>query len=257
VTAPGTPTPGTPALCVADDATFWPWLSSPTIGAWPNRETTVVIAPLAGMADWGLGHPLDAEETVLTHVIRDACRLVAPDRRPLVLPPLRFAFGADPSCAFPVDQPTAHALIAEVAASVAAAGFRKIAIVNASPWSEELCSAAARDLRVARGLHMFLVHLSAIDLDFHPVRSRSRRRLQTLLTALYGADPEPSAPQAPGLAPRTWGDESVTPLPGPAAGLNEARIEGAAILAMSADRLAKLIADIHDHPPLSARIAPV
>jgi hypothetical protein len=26
---------------------------------------------------------------------------------------------------------------------------------------------------------------------------------------------------------------------------------------MSADRLAKLIADIHDHPPLGARIAPV
>ena len=57
---------------MADDATFWPWLSSPAIGAWPNREATVVVMPLAGMADWGLGHPLDAEETVLMHVLRDA-----------------------------------------------------------------------------------------------------------------------------------------------------------------------------------------
>ena len=52
-------------------------------------------------------------------------------------------------------------MIAEVAASVAAAGFRRIAIVNASPWCEELCGAAARDLRVSRGLQMFQVHLSA------------------------------------------------------------------------------------------------
>jgi hypothetical protein len=240
---------------VADEATFWPWHSSPRIGAWPNREGTVVILPLAGMADWGLGHPLDAEETVLMHVLRDACRLAPPDRRPLVVPPLRFVFGADAACAFPVDQPTAHALIAEVAVSVAAAGFRKIAILNSSPWSEELCSAAARDLRVSRGLHMFHIHLSALDLDFHPTRSRSRRRLQTLLTALYGSEPEPPGPGDPGTRTAAWGDESVVPLSGPHVLLGEARDEGAAILAAAAGRLAKLISDIHDRPALGANLA--
>jgi creatinine amidohydrolase/Fe(II)-dependent formamide hydrolase-like protein len=197
VSAPGLIPTRTPPLCVADDATFWPWLSSPQIESWPNPGSTVVIVPLAGLADWGLGHPLDAEETVLMAVLRDACGLIANDRKPLVVPPLRFAFGADPSCAFPVDPPTTHALIAEVAASIAAARFQKIAIVNSSPWNEELCGAAARDLRVSRGLHMFLVHLSAIELDFHPVRSRSRRRLQTLLTSLYGSEPEPPESGAP------------------------------------------------------------
>jgi creatinine amidohydrolase len=241
---------------VADDATFWPWLTSPRIGAWPDREATVVVIPLAGMADWGLGHPLDAEETVLTHVIRDACRMAAADRKPLVLPPLRFAFGADPSCAFAVDQPTAHSLIAEVAASVAAAGFRRLAIVNASPWNEELGSAAARDLRVSRGLHMFQVHLSAIGLDFHPVRSRSRRRLQTLLTALHGAEPEAAGPGPAEPPERPWGDESVNALPGPAVPLAQARIEGASILSEAAGRLAKLLSDIHDRPPLGATLTP-
>ena len=252
MTEPATRYPGTPALCVADAGTFWPWFSSPAIGAWPNREATVVVVPLAGMADWGLGHPLDAEETVLTHVIRDACRLARADRKPLVLPPLRFAFGADPSCAFAVDPPAAHALIAEVASSVAAAGFRKVAIVNSSPWSEELCGAATRDLRLSRGLHMFLVHLGAIGLDFHPVRSRSRRRLQTLLTALYGAEPEPAGPREADAPGNPWGDESVTPLSGPASPLAEARREGAAILAESAGRLAKLLSDIHERAPLGA-----
>jgi hypothetical protein len=238
---------------VADGATFWAWHSSPKLGSWPNPARTVVIIPLAGMADWGLGHPLDAEETVLLHVLQGACRLVAADRKPLVLPPLRFVFGADPSCAFPLDQPTAHALIAEAAASVGASGFGRIAIVNSSPWSEELCNAAARDLRVSRGLHMFHLHLSALELDFHPVRSRSRKRLQTLLTSLYGHEPE--APTASHGEPK-WGDESVGPLGGAHAKLADARVEGAAILAAAAGRMAKLISDIRDAAPLTAKLAP-
>ena len=174
------------------------------------------------------------------------------------MPPLRFAFGADPSLRVRRRPAAAHALIAEVAASVAAAGFRRIAIVNSSPWSEELCSAAARDLRVSRGLHMFHVHLSALDLDFHPVRSRSRRRLQTLLTALCGSEPEARrAAGRPGPAPATWGDESVAAARRDAPARSaEARTEGAAILAAAAGRLAKLISDIHDRPPLSARLTP-
>jgi creatinine amidohydrolase len=255
VTAPGSSTQDTPTLCVADGETFWAWHSSPRIGAWPNAAATVVVVPLAGMADWGLGHPLDAEETVLMHVLRDACRLAPREKRPLVVPPLRFAFGADPSCAFSVDQPTAHGLIAEVAASIAAAGFRKIAIVNASPWNEELCSAAARDLRVSRGLNMFQVHLSAIGLDFHPVRSRSRRNVQTLLTALYGREPEAAEPAEPDRAPG-WGEEPVLALAGPALNLKGARAEGAAILAVAAGRLSGLLSDIHDRAPLTVRITP-
>jgi hypothetical protein len=254
---PHDPTPVAPALCVADDATFWPWHSSPAIGAWPDAAGTAVILPLAGMADWGLGHPLDSEETVLMNILREACRLVARDRKPLVVPPLRFAFGADPSCAFAVDQPTAHAMIAEVAASVAAAGFRKIVLLNSSPWSEELCSAAARDLRVSRGLHMFQVHLSAIGLDFHPVRSASRRRIQTLLTALEGREPEQGETGPPEAPAALWGDESVVPLSGRPVPLEAARAEGAAILSGAAGRLAKLISDIHGRPPLAAKIAPI
>jgi creatinine amidohydrolase len=255
VNTPAPSEPGTPPLCVADGETFWPWQSSPRIAAWPEPAGTVVILPLAGTADWGLGHPLDAEETVLMHVLKDACRLVPKDRKPLVVPPLRFAFGADPACAFAVDQPTAHALIAEVAASVAAAGFRKIVIVNSSPWNEELCGAAARDLRVSRGLHMFQVHLSAIGLDFHPVRSKSRRSVQTLLTALYEREPEEAETAEPGQG-AAWGEEPVSPLPGPALGLEKARLEGAALLAAAAARLASLLSDIHERAPLTARITP-
>jgi creatinine amidohydrolase len=245
--------PDSPPLCVTDDATFWPWLSWAKFEVWPDRENTVVVIPLCGMADWGLGHPLDAEEMILTHVLRDACRLAPTGRGPLVLPPLRFAFGADRTCAFAVEQPTIHALIAEVAASVAAAGFRRIVVVNSSPWNEEICGAATRDLRVGWNLHMFQLHLSAIDLDFHPVRSRSRRKLQTLLTSLYGAEPEKSTESGAARAAPAWGEETVTPLAGPAASLAEAHAEGPATLAAAAARVAKLLSDIRDRKPLKYR----
>jgi hypothetical protein len=101
---------------------------------------------------------------------------------------------------------------------------------------------------------MFHIHLSALELDFHPVRSRSRRRIQTLLTALYGREPE--APDGAPSAPAAWGDESVTALPGTPATLGEARGEGAAILGAAAGRLAKLLSDIYDREPLSATLAP-
>ena len=189
------------------------------------------------------------------NVLRGACASQEPDRRPLVLPPLRFVAGPDPACAFAVDPPTAHAMIAEVAASVAAAGFRRIVLLNSSPWNEELCSAAARDLRVSRDLQMFQIHLSALGLDFHPVRSRSRRELQTILTCLLGTEPETGplhgTPQA-----RAWGDESVTPLQGPAAGLEEARADGAERLGAACGRLAKLLSDVRDYPALTVSLAP-
>lgn len=244
-----------PALCEVDPACFWPWLTSPTIAGWSRPEETVVVIPMAGTADWGLGHPLDAEETVLMHVLKVACESLQAAEKPLVVPPLRFVVGADPGCAFAVDPQATHALVAEVVSSVAAAGFRKIVLLNASPWNEEICGAAARDLRVSKGLHMFQIHLSALGLDFHPVRSKTRRDVQTLLTALCGAVPEETTPEAP--APRAWGDETVRALPGPSLPLEAAAAEGGRIAASVGAQLAGLLSDIRRRAPLTAKITPV
>jgi creatinine amidohydrolase len=235
-------------LCVADDATFWAWHRWPEFSRWPDPAGTVVILPLAGTADWGLGHALDAEETVLLHVLRAASRQRPPSLPLLVTPPLRFVLGPDPGCAFAVEPPVAHALIAEVAACIAAVGFRKLVLYNASPWNEELIAAAARDNRIALGLQIFRISLSGLGLDLHPVRSKDRRKFQTLVTALTGCEPEATVPGAPSTA--RWGDEAVHPLPGPAVPLAAATAEGAATLAASAQHLVKLLGEIHARPPL-------
>jgi hypothetical protein len=251
---PGDPTE-TPALCVCDDDSFWPWHRWTEFRDWPGKADTVVVLPVAGTADWGLGHPLDSEETVLLALVRDACRRAPAERRHLVLPPVRFVLGPDPSCAFAVDAPTAHSAVAEVVASVAAAGFSRIAIVNASPWNEELLAAAARDLRIARGLHLFLVHLSALGLDFHPVRSRSRRTLQTVLTSLYGREPGPVAGE--GETPASWGTEPVTRLAGTPLALAEARAEAGAVLGGAGAHLARLLSEIRERPPVAVHVRPI
>ena len=176
----------TPALCNTDDTTFWAWRRWPEFARWENPGGTLVVVPLAGFCDWGLGRPLDAEESVLLGVLRAASESRAPGHSLLITPPLRFVVGPDPRCAFSVDVPTAHAFIAEVVASVAAAGFRRVVLFNASPWNEELVIAASRDLRIALGIAVFTIQLSALGLDFQPTRMPDRTRLRAALD--HGGD---------------------------------------------------------------------
>jgi len=237
-------------LCVANDRSFWPWLTWADFALERDRAAdTTIIIPLAGFADWGLGHAYDSEEQVLTSVLRDALDQSPVLPRMLMLPPLRFVTGYDAGCVCAVDPALAHTFIDEIVASVAVAGFTRIVLCNASPWNEELIDAAARDIRIARGLQMFCVNLSALQLDFHPTRSKSRHRLQTLLTYITGRVPEilDTTVEIPDAKLR---DETVRPLAEPAALASEVASNGPVILAEAASHLASLLGEISAHPRL-------
>ena len=250
-----TETYATPPLCIADDATFWPWVRWPDFARWEDKASTVVVIPLAGLADWGLGHALDTEETLALSILKDAATRAGDGAgfRLLTLPPLRFVSGSDAGCAFASEPPQTHRFIDEVVASVAAAGFTRVVLYNASPWNEEIIDAAARDIRIARGLQMFCVNLSGLGYDLHPTRSKSRRAAQTLMTWLSGAEPEPTAASAlPNGGAAAWPEEEVvTPLAGPAASLAEAGTAGPRLLAEAGERLRGLLGEIAARPPLA------
>jgi len=224
--------PSVTPLCVADDATFWPWRRWPEFSKWPNPAETLVVVPMAGMSDWGLGHPLDAEETLLLQLLKTALQTHPPrDQQLLVTPPLRFVFGPDDACAFGTPPPQVHQFLDEVVESIQLSGFNRIVLYNASPWNEELTAAAARDLRIRRGAQMFRISLSGLGFDFRPDRSTDRRKVQTLLTHLLGQEPESSAIENP-------------------ANLEESAETGPRFLQAAADQLSELIAEIQAWPAL-------
>jgi len=240
------PTP----ICIADDATFWPWRRWPEFSRWPDPANTVVVVPLCGTADWGLGHPLDAEETVLMNVLRAASRARPATLPLLVTPPLRFVLGPDKGCAFAVQPPVAQGFLGDVLGSIHVSGFRRVVLYNSSPWNEELIAAAARDNRIALGLQLFRISLSGLGLDLHPSRSTTRRKFQTLVTALLGREPDAPPPGGTAPAVRPWGDETIYPLAEPAVPLARALVEGEATLAAAAQHLVSLLGEIQARAPL-------
>jgi creatinine amidohydrolase len=187
----------TPLLCICDDATFWPWHSWTDFNARPGKGGTLVVVPVVGIADWGLGSPLDLEELVLCSVLSEASANRG-DVPLLVLPPLRFVAGSEPGCAFAVSPPVACALISETVLSIKSSGFTRVVLLNSSPWNEELCDAVARDLRIEHGLQMFCISMSGLGLDLHPVRGRDRARVQALFAAITG-NPHGQAAQPAGV----------------------------------------------------------
>jgi creatinine amidohydrolase len=178
-------------LCIADEATFWPWFTWPDLANWPAKDRTLVVIPLAGLADHGLDAPLDSEETVLLSILKRASEKRGADQPQLVLPPLRYVLGPQPDCAFAVEPDVGCDLLEEVGASVAFAGFTRVVFLNASPWNEELCKAVSRDLRIHQRLQVFGVNLSALGLDFHPVRGGDRGAVRSVIAFLGGGADSP------------------------------------------------------------------
>jgi creatinine amidohydrolase len=180
----------TPVLFPADPATFWPLRPWTDFATDPRRTETLVVIPVAGMADWGLGLPLDLEERVLAAVLRHASELRG-ELPLLVTPPVRFVVGPAAGAAFTVAPPVACALLEEIVLSVQAAGYPKVVFLNSSPWNEELCDAVARDLRIDRGVQMFCVNLAALGLDLDPGRNPRREAIATLFAAALATDGSP------------------------------------------------------------------
>lgn len=244
VSSPVSRTPA--ALCVTHDASFWPWHTWSDFATMTGKEEALVVVPLCGFYDHGLGHSLDAEEQVLSHVLKGALGVLSAPQKTLCLPPLRFVIGNPAECSFTLDTECAILFMEETLRSVAAAGFRRVVLLNASPWNEELVDAVARDVRISMGLQMFCINLSALELDFHPVRAKSRKSLQTLLTHLLGKEPSPSRAVVPYVlaasfktVPSETSDDLAT-----------ATAQGPALLEKAALHLCSLLQEIHARPAL-------
>jgi creatinine amidohydrolase len=204
------------------------------------------VLPVHGFADHGLGLPLDAEEIIGAALLRDAVTTGSAGGLALkVLPPLRFGLAPYPSTFFGIDPETAHDQVREIASSVRAAGFSKLLFFATSPWHEEWIDAASRDTRVELGLQTFVINLSGLALDFHPT-SEHRAHVQAVASHLLGRPP------AQVTLPADMRDTDFRPgnhrQPAPLA--HTSPLDGAALAAAAAQRLARLLGEIDARAPL-------
>lgn len=235
-------------LADSDKETFWAHKSWRDFEGFEQKEKYLVIAPVYGFADHGLGLPLDVEETVGSALLKQTSSNAKDQISLLVLPPIRFCLAPYPSNFFGIDPETAHELIIEIARSLQAAGFRKMVFFSTSPWNEEFIDAASRDTRVALELQTFVINLSGLNLDLHP-RGPDRAQVQALASYLLGKTPVPSTRQ-PDMA-----DLDLRPgrFRQPESVVSEGNADGAKILATRANELTLLLAEVDARAPLGVR----
>jgi creatinine amidohydrolase len=229
--------------------TAWAHLATTDFASAAARPGAIAILPVHGLADHGLGLPLDAEETVGSTLLAEAVGEAAGACAPCVLPPLRFGCLGEPrSTWFNLPAEDARDLVLELARGVAFAGFSKLLVFSTSPWQREWLDAAARDVRVETGLVVYRIHLGSLGLDFHPAASETvRLSVQALAADLLQTDPVASAA-------RLSSDESFRPgrwvhaPPLPAGPVPAERLAAARqTRRQTAERLARLIVEAAWH----------
>ena len=234
-------------LASVDRGTFWAHRAWSDFAALPDKERHVVILPLHGFADHGLGLPLDAEEILGSAVIRHAV-LQAGNAVPChVLPPIRFGLAPYPSSFFGLDAETAHALLHDIAVSVKAAGYHKLVFFNTSPWSRELVVDASRDIRVGQKLQTFIIQTPALGFDFHPA-SEKRSQAQSAVSHVLGRPAQ--IPTRPPEVRNTNFRPGCYLQPAPLA--PNPSIDGAAVLKAAGQHLARLLSETQARPPLGS-----
>src|SRR6187402_2723909 len=102
----------------ADSATDWSCHTLSGLAARPDKARTLVVLPVFGFADHGLGLPLDAEEILGSSVLRSAITAGALTPHVLVLPPLRLVAAPYAHGRFGVDTETVLDTLDELVASV-------------------------------------------------------------------------------------------------------------------------------------------
>jgi creatinine amidohydrolase len=181
-------------LANADPATAWDHQTWSELSARPDKARTLVVLPVHGFADHGLGLPLDVEETVGSAVLRAAITASGLHSQLLVLPPLRFGVAPYPHTHFGVDAETALDALSEILESVKISGFPRVLFFNTSPWNAELVSTAAIDARTKFDLRTYVIGTGGLGLGFHP-SDTNRVRTQAVAARLLGRTPAP--PTAP------------------------------------------------------------
>ncbi len=243
-------------LANADPATAWAYQTWSDLAARLDKANHLVVLPVHGFGDHGMGLPLDVEEVVGSALLRAAITAANQPARLLVLPPLRFGAAPYAHSHFGVDADTALDALHEIVASVKASGFSRVLFFNTSPWNTELVSTAALDARTQLDLRTYVIGSAGVGLGFHPADA-NRARTQSVAARLLARVPAPSA------TPAEIRDAEFRPgfFGQPAAVIPDPALDPEQVFSHSAAVLAGLLSEVLAHgtslPAPTATLAPV
>ncbi|MGA7157624.1 MAG: creatininase family protein [Acidobacteriaceae bacterium] len=128
------------------------------------RETTLLILPTAAIEQHGHHLPLATDTLINNALLGRALDLVAPDLPIYALPPVCYG-KSNEHIGFPgtiaMSATTYMAVLHDIGASIAAAGFKKLLLYNSHGGNTSLNDVMARDLRAEFGLRTFHMNASA------------------------------------------------------------------------------------------------
>ncbi|HVC47640.1 MAG TPA: creatininase family protein [Terracidiphilus sp.] len=139
------------------DARNFSYLTWKQVDALP-RETTLLVLPTAAIEQHGLHLPL-ATDTLINNLLLGKALEGVPAELPIfALPPICYG-KSNEHLGFPgtlsVSAQTFLAVVRDIGASLASAGFRKLALYNTHGGNTALVEVLARDLRAEFGLRTF------------------------------------------------------------------------------------------------------
>lgn len=148
-------------LSPSDYDHFLPYLTTEEIRSLPDKEKAVIILPLAAVEQHGPHLPIYTDSLIAMEVLNRALRLLPGEFPAWHLPLLAYGKSTE-HAAFPGTitlsaETLIHALM-EIAGSVARAGFKRFAILNAHGGNTEIVDFVIRDIRAATGLLTFALH---------------------------------------------------------------------------------------------------
>lgn len=132
---------------------------------WPeiaalDKEEGVVILPIGAVEQHGPHLPTLTDTLIVTHLLDAALTRLPADARAWALPSLNYG-KSNEHIGFPgtisLSNATLNAVLHDIAANVAAAGFRRLALINGHGGNVAVLEAAARDIRAATGLLCFCI----------------------------------------------------------------------------------------------------
>jgi creatinine amidohydrolase len=153
------------------------YLTWPEIAAL-DKEDGVVILPIGAVEQHGPHLPTLTDTLIVTHLLDAALERLPVDVHAWALPALNYG-KSNEHIGFPgtisLSNATLNAVLHDIAASVAAAGFRRLALVNGHGGNVAVLEAAARDIRAATGLFCFCIQPSFLVEPPFPISDQERR----------------------------------------------------------------------------------